>query len=334
MLVRVISWIVFLSQTLFKKQTNQHELHLAGVPTLAWHEADEFGGTRVGKVGLDMVIRSIVWLIILDLFPGQLGRSSRTRVQIGYCGKVADIDAAKAAGFDYIELALLKSSLSDSDYEKLAAKLKAAKLPVGNLLIHSSYDKAHRAGINKNRTDALRRFDRVSRLGTEVVVFGSGPARRVPDGFSHEEAFQQLVDFCRRIGPEARLRKITVAIEPQRKQECNIINNEKEGLALIKAVNDPNIQLIVDFYHMAEEKEDPAIISIARNHIRHLHMANPQNRVFPLSSKEYDYDSFFENLRKIGYHKRISIEARSSDFSKEAPLAIEFLRQSFAAPPR
>ena len=78
---------------------------------------------------------------------------------------------------------------------------------------------------------------------------------------------------------------------------------------LVNAVNDPNFQLMIDFYHLASEREDPAIVLTAREHLRHLHMANPQGRVFPLAWDEYDYAPFFASLRRIGYDKRISIEA-------------------------
>jgi len=72
-------------------------------------------------------------------------------------------------------------------------------------------------------------FDRLAKLGVNTVVLGSGPARRIPDGFSRTEAFQQLVEFCKRIGPEARSKSITVAVEAQRKEECNLINNLSEA---------------------------------------------------------------------------------------------------------
>jgi sugar phosphate isomerase/epimerase len=58
-------------------------------------------------------------------------------------------------------------------------------------------------------------------------------------------------------------------------------------------------------------------------------MANPQGRVFPLVWDEYDYAPFFANLRKIGYDKRISVEASARDFPSEAPRAISLLRQAF-----
>jgi D-psicose/D-tagatose/L-ribulose 3-epimerase len=85
----------------------------------------------------------------------------------------------------------------------------------------------------------------------------------------------------------------------------------------------------VDFYHLASEKEDPEIVVRAREQIRHLHMANPQGRVFPLEWEEYDYAPFFTKLREIGYVKRISIEASTKDFPGEAPKAIALLRRAF-----
>jgi D-psicose/D-tagatose/L-ribulose 3-epimerase len=281
-----------------------------------------------------MTLRFLAWALVVNfLFCMPLVTTARTNIKVGYCGKLAEIDAAKAAGFDYIELSTSEVvALSESDYQQLAAKLERLKFPVPVTYLFVPADiKITGPSVNRDKQmEYVRKaFDRVSRLGASVVVLGSGPARGFPVGFSKEEAFKQLVDFCKRIGPEARAKNITVVIEAQRKQECNLINNLTEGLALIDAVNDPNIDLMVDFYHMAEEKEDPQIIAVARQHIRHLHMANPTGRVFPLKADEYDYTPFFKNLQKIKYNQRISIEARTSDFASEAPRAIAFLRNAF-----
>ena len=97
----------------------------------------------------------------------------------------------------------------------------------------------------------------------------------------------------------------------------------------MNAIDDPNFQLMVDFYHLASEKEDPAIVVRAAEHIRHLHMANPGGRVFPRKWEEYDYAPFFAALRRIGYDKRISVEASTKDLPAEAPLAIALLRRAF-----
>jgi D-psicose/D-tagatose/L-ribulose 3-epimerase len=160
-------------------------------------------------------------------------------------------------------------------------------------------------------------------------VFGSGGARRVPDGFAKDEAFAQLVDFGRRAAREAKAHGITIAIEPLRKQETNIINTAAEGLALVNAIGDPNFQLMIDFYHLASEHEDPAIVLRAKDHIRHLHVANPQGRVFPQKWDEFDYAPFFANLRAIGYDQRISVEGATTDLAAQGPAAVALLHRAF-----
>ena len=98
----------------------------------------------------------------------------------------------------------------------------------------------------------------------------------------------------------------------------------------MKAVAHPNFELLVDFYHLASEQEDPKIMVEAKDHLRHLHMANPQGRVFPLAWDEFDYAPFFATLRSIGYSGRLSIEASTPDLPAQAPLSIALLRKAFA----
>jgi sugar phosphate isomerase/epimerase len=249
---------------------------------------------------------------------------------------LAEIDAVKSAGFDYIELRTSEiAALSDKDYETLAAKLKQIGLPVPTtyLFIPAPIKLTGPETDKALQMNYVRKaLDRVSKLRARTVVLGSGTARQYPAGFPKQTAFQQLVDFCKRLGPEARAREITIAVEPLRREESNIINTVAEGLELVRAVQDPNIQLNVDFYHLAVEKENPAIILEAKNYVRHVHMANREGRVFPLKWQEYDYGLFFEALRKIGYDKEISIEGRTTDFEREAPQAIAFLRRALLSP--
>jgi sugar phosphate isomerase/epimerase len=255
-------------------------------------------------------------------------------IRIGYCGGIADIDSVRAAGFDYIELRTAEiANLSDADYDRLVERMKASGFPVP-ATYQFILGKMKITGPEIHKDEQLAYFrkalDRVSKLGTRTVVVGSGTARQYPEGFSKGEAFRQLVDFFKRLAPEARSRNIVIAIEPLRREESNIINSMGEGLQLIEAVNDLNIQLNLDFYHLEMEKEDPAIILKAASHIAHVHMANPTGRVFPLKWDEYNYAPFFENLRKIGYDKEISVEASTKDFPNEAPRAIAFLRNAMA----
>jgi hydroxypyruvate isomerase len=88
----------------------------------------------------------------------------------------------------------------------------------------------------------------------------------------------------------------------------------------------------VDFYHLAFENEDPKVILDASDMIVHLQIADPAARTFPVSDAgEPRYQQFFDNLRRIGYRGRISIEANSEDVKKDAPASLHFLKRMGAA---
>ena len=271
-------------------------------------------------------------LLLVPVFHARV--AEKTRIQIGLCGSMQDIERAKAAGFDYIELRTSEiAALSDADFESLIAKLKRVGIPVSATYLFIPAN-ITLTGPTINKDEQMnyvgKALDRVTRLGAHVIAFGSGPARTYPAGFSKAAAFEQFVDFCKRIAPAARARNITIAIEPLRREESNLINSIAEGLDLVAAVNDPNIQLNLDYYHFEMEMENPAIILKAGGHIRHIHIANPNGRVFPLHAEEHAYAPFFANLRKIGYQGGMSLEVNTNGFEIKAPQSIRFLRAEIA----
>jgi len=273
-------------------------------------------------------------LLVCLLLPGAAFSQTAARAQIGVCVDPDRFDAAQAAGFDYVETNASKvAALTDEDFEKLAAQVAQLRIPLaasmsfipGTIkLTGPDVDPAKQLAYVTNT------LGRLKRLGVMILVLGSGGARRVPDGFSREEGFNQLVDFCRRIAPVARDNGITIVVEPLRKQETNIINTAREGLALVKAVDRPEIRLLVDYYHLAEEGENADIIAEAGPLLAHTHIANPNGRVYPLSLDESAYGGFFSNLCKIGYSARMSVEASTKDFPADAPRSLALLRQSLA----
>jgi sugar phosphate isomerase/epimerase len=253
-------------------------------------------------------------------------------VAVGYCTSYKNVAAAKAAGFEYVEVGTSEiAALSEADFDAAARDVRAAGLPTpaANLFLPATLKvTGPDADRDRQRAYVTLALERVARLGVQVVVFGSGAARRVPDGFPPDDAFRQLVEFGRTVAPLARAHGITIAVEPLRREETNIINTAAEGLRLVEAVGDPAFQLMIDFYHLASEHEDPGIIVRARTHLRHLHMANPNGRVFPLSASEFEYEPFFSKLRDIGYDQRISVEASTRDLTADAPRAIALLRHA------
>jgi sugar phosphate isomerase/epimerase len=144
-------------------------------------------------------------------------------------------------------------------------------------------------------------------------------------------AWKQIVELLGKLGPLAASRGITIAIEPLNRAESNIVNLASEGLRLIREVNHPNVQLLVDYYHLMMEREDPAIIAEAGPALRHLHLARVEGRAFPLQPDE-DFSRFFQWVRQIGYAGRCSVEAYTHDFAADAPPALRMLREATEGP--
>jgi D-psicose/D-tagatose/L-ribulose 3-epimerase len=274
------------------------------------------------------------WAGLILLVPSLAFGQAAGRAQIGVCLDPDKFEAAQAAGFDYVEINASKvAALTDEEFEKLAAQVARLRIPVAaaNVFLPSTI-KLTGPEVDPARQMAYvtAALGRLKRLGVKVQVLGSGGARRVPDGFSKDEAFNQLVDFCRRLAPVAHEHGITIAIEPLRRQETNIINSVREGLALVRAVDRPEIKLVVDYYHLAEEGESADVIAEAGPLVVHTHIANPKGRVYPLSMDESAYGGFFSSLCKIGYTGRLSVEASSTDFATQAPQSLALLRSARA----
>ena len=251
---------------------------------------------------------------------------------IGWCLRVqgTTLEEAKGAGFEYVEMALQDVlSLDDAAFDALVERLHTVGIPARagyNLLPNEM--KVVGPDVDRGKLGAhLRRaLARVARLGLSYVVFGSGKSREVPEGYSRERAYDQLVDFSRRLADEAKKHKLTVLVQPLRKQDTNLVNTVPEALALIEKVRRPNFHMLVDYSFMVIGNEDPGVLRDAGPHVRHVWVSNPNGRVYPMASGEADYASFFRALKGIGYRGGISVQARTDAFAADAPRAITFLR--------
>ncbi len=270
-------------------------------------------------------------------------------MRFGCCGNLASknpdgtgieiIEDVARLGFDYIELPIAEmTALSDDDFDALKKRVEDSgiRCEVCNNLFPSSIrltgENADFSVIGNYLEKALFR---AHVLGAEYVVFGSGGAKRVPEGFPFDRAYEQVVETGRLIASIAGKYGISVVIEPIRKPECNIINTFKEGVELSDRVNEPNVKVLVDFYHMTWENENPDVLVTYGDYLKHVHFANPnlsspKGRIYPDRIEEFDYIPFINALKKSGYDSRISIEAGfKSEFASEASKAIAFMKKYF-----
>ena len=185
--------------------------------------------------------------------------------------------------------------------------------------------------VNKVRLDnyLAAATERASELNGEIIVFGSGGARHVPDGFSRKRAHDQILEFLETAANYAREHGLVIAIEPLNRSETNVINSIAEAVLFADELRRPEVQVLVDFYHQMLEGEEFDEIVHAGERIAHVHVADT-DRLYPGSGK-YDYQLFARSLADAGYNKRVSVECNFRDFDKEVPQSIQFLHEVFNA---
>lgn len=239
-------------------------------------------------------------------------------------------------GYDYVELPLAEiMALPEKEFQTFSEKLKKSGIPCETC--NNFFPKTARlTGENVDLPAVLKyaehALSRAESLGAKIVVFGSGGAKNVPDGFSMEDGYRQVVTLLRHLSPLAQKHGITIVIEPLRKAECNLINTFAQGCRLAQDVGKEyeNICVLVDFYHLSEEQEPVQNLLLqGEEYLRHVHFACSHGRRYPERPDEDNYQPFLDALKAVKYNSRISIEAYTKDFERCAPLALKLLQDSF-----
>lgn len=261
-------------------------------------------------------------------------------MRIGYCTNLIAtqmdgtgsewIEKGQENGFDYVELPLAQMvDLNDKEFSSLKEKVGSSGLKCeacNNFFPASIRLTGNDVDYGKTEAYLDKALGRAAQLGVKVIVLGSPKSKNVPEGYPMDKAWSQLVELLRNIDPLVRTRGITIVIEPLNKGESNIINTAAEGLQLAKAADRENIKLLIDYYHLVMEKEDPETILDAGSYIKHIHFANPTGRVYPIEAVD-GYVRFMNLLKRVGYEGGISIEAYTKDFCHDAKRSVEMLRQ-------
>ncbi len=144
-------------------------------------------------------------------------------------------------------------------------------------------------------------FDRAQALGVTAVVFGSGGARKVPEGMAAHDAYAGLAAFLHDIaGPAAAAHGARIVVEPLRRKECNIVHTLAEGALLARLADHPAVGLLGDLFHMADIGDGVDDVRLAKGILGHAHIACPGQRTFPVAGDGYDYAPFLAALSDAG----------------------------------
>ena len=255
--------------------------------------------------------------------------------KFGICAGIANAAAVKAAGWDFVEenvQGLFKGLEEDAKYTGQEL-VKACPLPVpaanclvpGNMKITGPA--ADLAVLQKYMTAVLKRANQAN---CRTLVFGSGGARAVPEGWDHARATAQIVEFGKMIAPMAAAQNVTIVLEHLNRGECNIVTTLEEELAIVKQVNHPNFQALLDTYHLWLDNLPLNSILPLLPYLKHVHMADRDARVAPGESGTADYRPVFAILKKGGYNGLLSVEAIGfSDYAGIGPKVLAFLHKQW-----
>ena len=255
--------------------------------------------------------------------------------RIGISTSITNNGILASAGYSFVEenvRGFLVPSESDSIFEQKLALLKESKLPVeacnsflpGNLKC---------VGPAPLHDDILKfgetAFRRARMAGVKTIVFGSGGARAIPEGFSRDEAKKQFISLCSKLAPIAKKYDVVISLEPPNTKECNFVNSVAEGGEIVEAVNHENFRLLADIYHMLMENESPSNITKYGHLLYHTHIAEKTGRTAPGVNNE-DFKPYFKALKEAKYEGRMAIECSWKNLGEQAANALSVMRSQIA----
>lgn len=257
-------------------------------------------------------------------------------MKFGICGGIDLAPLAKQAGFDYVEGSVggvLKPREPQAAFEAGLDALRGAALPIPALNCFVPADlriTGPTADLAVLEDYAATTFARAKQAAVDTIVFGSGGARKVDEGWDHARATDQIIAFLKRIAPAAVANGVTVVIEPLQRKECNIVTTVGEGAKIARAVNEPSIKLLVDGYHWSADNDAVEGITANGDLLCHAHLATLPNRKAP-GLEPFDFGPLFRALRKAGYDRRISIEGGFDKTVDVLSKALSVMREAAAA---
>ncbi len=253
-------------------------------------------------------------------------------MQYGVCCGLDEVAVAADAGYDYFEWSVGEALMPREDGDAFAAALArgreaALRFPVLCIFVPGALKiTGPDAAIAALERYARTVFARAEEAGVRTIVFGSGGAREIPEGFDRVRAHGQLVDFCRMLAPVAEAHGVTVVVEPLHRGQCNVLTTVRDCRECVKAVDRDSVRLLVDAHHLMVEGDSLDDVVRYGKLLRHVHIATAERRL-PPGAEPCDLGPFFEALVRAGYDGRISVEGRIGEAAATLPPALSHMRE-------
>ena len=252
-------------------------------------------------------------------------------MKLGICGGTETLPYAAGCGFECLEPAAVV--IRGMDNGALVSFHRQAE--ESGLIIRSTNGffpgdmKLYEQTDMQLLSYAERNYEAADILGVKIMVVGSGAARSVPEGMDRREAEERFIHVMDIIGGRAAEHGITLAIEPLRYAESNLINTLRECIEIRRRTGRDNGLCLLDLFHFYSNGEDLNDLDLlSPGELCHVHIARPDpDRGYPREEDLPKIKEWADKLKQIGYGGIVSLEcSRGADFDKHAEEAANILK--------
>ena len=171
------------------------------------------------------------FLPLLCFLWGITLEAQHRKPEIGIAQSLEYDSLLAASGYKYLVESVGKLfspvTVTDEQFEKNLARIRQSKVKLYALNIFMPGE-LKLVGPDVDEAKILlyceRVFQRCKIADVRLIVWGSGGARRIPDGFDRAKAQEQFVSIASKIARLAKKYKIRLALENLNRTETNFIN--------------------------------------------------------------------------------------------------------------
>ncbi|SIT73227.1 D-psicose 3-epimerase [Edaphobacillus lindanitolerans] len=266
------------------------------------------------------------------------------------------IEKVKNLGFDVLEVAALGLvSLPDSKLRRLkelAAEhevLLTAGIGLPKQYDVSSSDASVRAegiAFMKKVMDAMHKAG-IDRVGGTIYSYWpadySGPVDKETARRHSIESMQELARYAKQYD-------IILLVETLNRFEQFLLNDAQEAMRYVEEVNEPNVKVMLDTFHMNIEEDNIAdALRLAGRHLGHLHIGEANRKVPGKGSipwqeigdalREIDYTGYVvmepfvktggQVGRDIRVWRELSADTREEQLDRDLAESLVFVKEKF-----
>nr|HDM59493.1 sugar phosphate isomerase/epimerase [Bacillota bacterium] len=220
------------------------------------------------------------------------------------------IDHAKELGLDAIEIPLMEPELVDP--RAIKERLESVGLGVCTsvALSEAADPSSEDPEIRRNGLEFLKRCIRLTaEMGGSVFtgVTYSAIGRRIRRR-PNEDDWRRSAEVLKEAARYAQSMGVTLGIEPINRYETFLINTAEQGIKLMRMIDEPNVGIHLDAYHMnIEETDFYEATKMAVPYLVHYHLSE-SHRGIPGRGR-VDWDGIFRALGEAQYDGLVGLES-------------------------